>query len=117
MMNHLTSIYEKRRAWDNFVSVHISMFYAQRLLDGVLSYLLKDDGVCKIFSMFKMEYEISSCVKLSSALVPRVKNDRSLKPGKSLNLFDLSGIKQDSFQYHCYDIQGAGFFQTPERFY
>ena len=24
----------------------------------------------------------------------------------------LSGIKQDSFQHHCFDIEGSGFFQT-----
>ena len=38
-------------------------------------------------------------------------NDR-LKPGKLLNLFGISGIKQGSFQYHSFDIQGAGFFLT-----
>ena len=36
------------------------------------------------------------------------KNDQ-LKPGK----FDISGTKQDSFQYHCFDIQVQGLFQTP----
>ena len=39
------------------------------------------------------------------------RNDQ-LKPAKLLNLIDISGIKQDSFQYHCFDIQVAGFFQT-----
>ena len=38
------------------------------------------------------------------------RNDR-LKPGKLLNLIDISGIKQGSFQLHCFDIQGSGFFQ------
>ena len=37
------------------------------------------------------------------------RNDR-FKPGKLLNQFDISGIKQDSFQHHCFDIQGSGFF-------
>ena len=36
-------------------------------------------------------------------------NDQS-KVGELLNKFDISGIKQDSFQYYCFDIQGAGFF-------
>ena len=35
MMNHLTSM---NIAWDNMLSTHISMFYGQRLLDGVLNH-------------------------------------------------------------------------------
>ena len=34
-----------------------------------------------------------------------------LKPGKLLNLIGHNGKKQDSFQYHCIDIQGSGFFK------
>ena len=46
---------------------------------GYLPILLKDDGVRKTFSMFKMGYELfSNCAKLSSALVPRIQNDLSL---------------------------------------
>ena len=46
---------------------------------GYLTILLKDDGVQTTFSMFKMGYELfSNCAKLSSALVPRIQNDRSL---------------------------------------
>ena len=41
MMNYLTS---KKIAWDNLVSVHISMFYAKRLPDRVLNYFAEDDG-------------------------------------------------------------------------
>ena len=52
MMNHLTSM---KIASENLVSVHISMFYAQRLLYGVLNhFLLKDDRLRKTFSVFKM---------------------------------------------------------------
>ena len=43
------------------------------------------------------------------------RNDQ-LKPGILLNLLWHIGIKQDSFQYHCFDIQGAGFFQTQDVF-
>ena len=47
---------------------------------GCLTILRKDDGVRKTFPMFKMGHEIfSKCTKLSSALVPRIKNDRSLR--------------------------------------
>ena len=47
---------------------------------GYQTILLKDDGVRKTFSMFKMGNEIfSNCAKLSSALVPSIKNDHSLK--------------------------------------
>ena len=37
MMNHLTDM---KIAWDYLVSFHISMFYAKRLLDGVLNHLV-----------------------------------------------------------------------------
>ena len=40
------------------------------------------------------------------------RNDR-LKPGPIITLFGISGIEQDSFQRHCFDIQGLGFFKTP----
>ena len=76
MMNHLISM---KIARDNLVSFHRSMFFAQRLLDGVLNHFAEGWWGTKTVSMFKMGYEIfSNCVKLSSALVPRIKNDRSL---------------------------------------
>ena len=72
-------------AWDNLVSVHISMFYAQRLPDGVLDHFAERWWGRKTFSMFKMGYEIfANCTKLTSALVPRTKNDCSL----TLSFFD-----------------------------
>ena len=47
---------------------------------GTKPFLLNDDAVRETFSMFKMGYEIfSNCAKLSSSLVPRIKNDHSLK--------------------------------------
>ena len=42
-MNHLHSM--KMVSVHEMVSVHISMLYRQRLLDGVVNNLLKDDGV------------------------------------------------------------------------
>ena len=52
---------------------------------GTKPFLLNDNGVRETFSMFKMGYEIfSNCARLSSALVPRNKNDRSLTSLKSL---------------------------------
>ena len=56
------------------------MFYTQILFDGVLNHFPERWWVQKLFlHMFKMGYEIfSNCAKLSSALVPRVKSDRSL---------------------------------------
>ena len=66
-------------AWDNLISVYIPMSHAKRLLDGVLNHFTEDDGVRNTFSMFKMGYEVfSNCVKLSSALLAWIKNDRSL---------------------------------------
>ena len=56
------------------------MFYSQRLLNQVLSPFAERCWGTKTFSMFKMGYEIfSNGVRLFSALVPRIKNDRSLK--------------------------------------
>ena len=55
------------------------MFCAKRRLDGVLNHFVERKWGTKTVSMFKMGYEIfSNCTKLSSALVPRIKNDRSL---------------------------------------
>ena len=52
MMNHLNSM---KIAWENFLSVHISMLYAQGLLDGgAKPFLLNDDGVRDSSSMFEM---------------------------------------------------------------
>ena len=67
-------------ARENLQSVHISVLYAQGLLDGgTKPFLLNDDGVRDTFSMFKMGDEVfSNFVKLSSAPAPRNKNDRSL---------------------------------------
>ena len=44
-----------------------------------------------------------------------VRNGR-LKPGKLLSLIGNIGIKQDSFQYRCFDIQGEKFPQMPDLF-
>ena len=79
-MNHLNGV---KTAWDNLVPLHRSMFLAHRLLDGVLNYFAKRWRDTKIVSMFKMRYEIvANCATLSSALVPRIKNDRSLIFGR-----------------------------------
>ena len=76
MINHLNGV---KIAWDNLVLFHRSMFLAQRHLDGVLNYFAERWWGTKTLSMFKMGYEIfSNCAKLSSALVPRIKSDRSL---------------------------------------
>ena len=51
-------------------------------------------GYEKIYSMFKMGHEIfSNCAKFSSALVPRIKSDRSLREHKELSqsLSSVSG--------------------------
>ena len=77
-MNRLNGM---KIAWDNLVSIHVSMFYAQRLLDGVLNHFAERLWGTKTISMFKMGYKMfSDCAKLSSALVPRIKSDRSLNP-------------------------------------
>ena len=36
-----------------------------------------------------------------------------LKPGELLSLIGHIRYKQDNFQYHCFDIQGAQLCQTP----
>ena len=56
-MNPLTSM---KIAWDSLVSVHISMFYAQRLLDSILNHFAERLWGTTTFSMFKVEYEIFS---------------------------------------------------------
>ena len=76
MINHMNGM---KIARDNLVSFHRSMFLAQRLLGGVLNHFAERWWGMKTVSMFKMGYEIfSNCVKSSSALVPKIKNDRSL---------------------------------------
>ena len=99
MMNHLTST---KIAWDNLLSVHISMLYAQGLLDGVLNHFAERLWGMKTFSIFKRGYEIfSNCVKLSSALVPRIKNDRPLIPLRSIcKIMDLRRMKQEKLCLH-----------------
>ena len=59
-MNHLNRM---KVAWDNLVSVHVSMIYAQRLLDGVLNHFAETWWGMKTFSMLKMEYDISLLVQ------------------------------------------------------
>ena len=67
-------------AWGNLASFHRSMFYARRLLDGVLNHFAERWWDAKTISMFKLGQEIfSNCANLSSALVPSVKSNRSLK--------------------------------------
>ena len=51
MMNHLTAM---KIVWDNLVSVNISLFYAQRLLDGVLNHFAERLWGTKTFSEFKV---------------------------------------------------------------
>ena len=64
-------------AGDNLVSR--SMIYAQRLLDGVPNHFAERCWGTKTVSLFKMGYDIfHNCAKLSSALVPRIKIDRTL---------------------------------------
>ena len=53
---------------------------------GTKPFLLNDDGVRETFSMFQMGFEtLSNCAKLSSALVPRIRNDGSLIYCKTYN--------------------------------
>ena len=74
MMNHLTGI-----KMDNLVPAHISLLYGQRHVEGLLSHFAERCWGTKLFSMLKMGYEIlSRCVKVSFALVPRIKYDCSL---------------------------------------
>ena len=61
------------------------MFYAQRLLDGVLNHFAERWWGMKMVSLFKVGYKIfSNSVELSSALVPRIKSERSLKEHRIL---------------------------------
>ena len=77
MMNQLNCM---KIAWDSLVSVNISRFYAQRLLDGVLNHFAERQWGTKNTSMFKMGYKnFSNCAKLSSTLVPRIDRDHYLK--------------------------------------
>ena len=57
MMNHINGM---KIAGDNLVSFHRSMFFAQRLLDGVLNHFAERWWGTKTVSMFKMGYEIFS---------------------------------------------------------
>ena len=61
MMNYLTSM--KIASDDNLVSVHISMFYAQRPLAGVAKHLAERRWGTKTSSVFKMGYENFFCVQ------------------------------------------------------
>ena len=92
MMNYLTSM--KIASDANLVSFHVSMFYAQRLLDGIVNNCEEDGGFQKTFSMFKMGYEnFFKCTNLSSALIPRInKNDHSLSSSVWL-------LAQQRFEY------------------
>ena len=60
MMNHLNDM---KIVGDNLVSFHRSMFYAQRLLDGVLNQFAERWWGMKTVSMFTMGYEISLIVR------------------------------------------------------
>ena len=63
----------------NSVSSYRSMFYPLRFLDGVLNHFAERCGGTKTIYVCKMGYAIFSyCAKLSSALVPEIKSDRSL---------------------------------------
>ena len=84
----VTDIWKKwlnRVVWNHLgklsICVHIFIPYTQRLLDdGVPNHSAERCGVQKHLFIFKMGYEnFSNCVKISSALVPRIKNDRSLR--------------------------------------
>ena len=79
-------------------------------MDDVLNYFAERWWGTKnfFFSMFKMGYEIVSyCAKLSSAMVPRIKNDRSVKnlfrqPDKNLGSYMRGSTVQDvSDTYAC----------------
>ena len=86
MMNHLTSM---KIASDNLVSAYISMLYAQTLLEEILNHFAERWWGMKTFSIFKRGYEIfSNCAKLSSSLVPRIKNDSSL-----IKTLSFSGVE------------------------
>ena len=69
--------------------------------------------ICLAFSLVFCRFSKGAFCRKSP--ISMGKKDR-LKPGKLLNLFYVSGIKEDSFQYHCFDNQGAGLFQTPDIF-
>ena len=74
----------------NIVFVYRYKFYAQEILDGVLNHFAERWWATKTFSRSKMGHEtFSNCAKLSSALVPRIKNDRSLN--KNLSEADTGG--------------------------
>ena len=76
--------------------------FAQRLLDGVLNHFAECCGGTKIVSMFKMVYEfLSNCVKVSSALVPRIKSDRFLNEEGLSNKTDIrKKVWSFSRRYH-----------------
>ena len=97
MMNHLTSV---NIAWDNFISVHILSFMHKDFLMGVLNHFAERLWGMETFSIFKMGYEIfSNCAKLSSALVLRIKNDRSLRYMK-IFISDTVGINATIYKDH-----------------
>ena len=61
MTNHFTSM---KIAWDNLLSVHLSMFFAQRLLDGLLNNLAEDDGAQEILRCSRWGVKFSLTVKM-----------------------------------------------------
>ena len=57
-------------------------------MDGVLNHFAQRWWVTKAFSMFKMGYEIfSNCVKLSSALESKMKNDGSFIMSNCMHIY------------------------------
>ena len=77
MTNHSNGM---KIAWNNMVCIHRFMLCARRLRNEILNHFAGKWWEAKTVSMFKMGYEIfSNCAKVSSAIVPRVKNDCSLK--------------------------------------
>ena len=74
MMNHLTSIYENRLG-----QLAICPYIYAGLLDGVLNHFAERWwGTKNFFYVQDGVWNFSNCAKLSSALVPRIKNDHSL---------------------------------------
>ena len=78
MMNHLNGI---KIVWGNLVSVHVLTLYAQIVLMGHCTILLKDGGVRKLFlcSRWGMKFSLILRNHPRPWLVPRIKSDHSLK--------------------------------------
>ena len=59
----------------------------------------------KNFSVYNMGYNISdNCVKLSSALVPRIKNDRSLMSVRHSDLINM-GLTEFYLRILLHDLE------------